>query len=534
MGLEDSPALGRALRFVIQENASLFAKAARCVEFDDPYRWVDANTVLTKFGDIETYEDAKQYRKEVPPLEVLIQEIPEVIPSRLAKACKLVRNNPYVLGCGILSIKDFPTSTKVNPNICVGRIASVQERGFKARIVASPKKCHQMALSKLGNFLYWVLRRIEGDCTYSQESGILAVQSALTANQTVYCHDLSDATNNFPLILQIEVLYMIKDCLHPDDWDWFEVQIQLFEWLSQGSWVLPDHLWKNSNVKPKMKEIYFTVGTPQGLVAAFPLFALSHNLLIMAIEVLCHEDSNYRVLGDDMFMSSKPCSDMYLEIMGDTLGVPINEGKSIISSEVGEFGGKVITKNGPLNVEKWKFSASTPSYLSYYRWLGMVGEGLVPHRYRGLCSFIASLPSPLGLGLNPKGLSFDSRLPTEAVTKYEMLVQGTSMLPKITKSEVERRVSLIELFTQDSIGKVHTPMTPRVLSRRPDEVDSTTRGLYNLYNKILSGHLNRKMKVLFETRVEPLVRGTSFVVNSVDGPYRFFRRLYKKVMQKTK
>jgi hypothetical protein len=130
---------------------------------------------------------------------------------------------------------------------CVGRISVVQEPGFKARFLANPRRVFQVSLKPFGKQLLGLLTKLPWDCTHNQAAGPVWAQAQLVAGKTVYSVDLSDATNNFPLDLQIRVLRWLNK-LDTED-------IRLFECLAKGWWFVPESaLSKSGNKALKAKK----------------------------------------------------------------------------------------------------------------------------------------------------------------------------------------------------------------------------------------------------------------------------------------
>lgn len=303
---------------------------------------------------------------------------------------------------------DIELKTEFRP--MVGSISVIQERGCKARIIVNPYRIHQIALSRLGNCLFSFLRQLRWDCTHDQQQGIDFCQRKLAEGYTAHCVDLSDATNNFPVEYQIEVLRLLT----PDEE--FQRSLDLFLWISRnGLWDTPP----KEKRKFRQAAMCCTQGQPLGLYPSFASFALVHGLIIRGLERRYGRRNTFVVLGDDVAIFDSQVYNGYLSVLKD-LKVPVSETKSIVSKEIAEFAGKIITKFGPLGVEKWKgFKLSDP--LTLLRFLGKRGIPLIPIRLRPLVLKYASLPEPLGIGLNLDGSSASKRL--EAVEDDYLLKQ---------------------------------------------------------------------------------------------------------------
>jgi hypothetical protein len=296
--------------------------------------------------------------------------------------------------------------SEYNEPVVSGKIAFIQERGGKLRAVANPFRPFQAALTPFSLYLMSVLQDQPWDCTFNQEDGIQFVQESLSMGHTCFCVDLSDATNNFPLNLQIKVLKkMLRKASSLADP--VKDGLILFEKLSRGRWF--DKNNPNSNYTR------WTKGQPLGLYPSFFAFALTHGLLLKNLSIgLGITENSFRVLGDDVVIINKRLYEDYVSSL-TRMGCPISMDKTIVSSSVAEFAGKIITPDGVVSPEKWQpYSASNP--IGPLCSLGPSGIRFVPQHVRKKVSAFAALPEPIGIGLNPRGLSLEDRC-TEKVSE---------------------------------------------------------------------------------------------------------------------
>lgn len=87
-------------------------------------------------------------------------------------------------------------------------------------------------------------------------------------------------------------------------------------------------------VKRKWSQVSFVAGQPLGYYASWPLFALSHHLLVWAVADEVYPGRvflDYAVLGDDVLIADRAVATLYRQKI-DSLGVSISEAKSLISS----------------------------------------------------------------------------------------------------------------------------------------------------------------------------------------------------------
>lgn len=272
----------------------------------------------------------------------------------------------------------------------IGKLGCSQEAGYKLRVFAAPNIVHQVAMSRLKAQLFGLLAKLDWDCTYNQSSGTDWAREQLNQGKELFSIDLSDATNNFPLSVQLHVLRKIG-CLEED--------VKLFHRLSRAPWGAFFRVkWVGR----------WSVGQPLGLGPSFAAFALTHGILVNSIAMDIGSKDAFRVLGDDIVIAGEELASKYLQAM-QKLGVPISEDKTIRSDILAEFAGKCVTKDGILASLKWK-DPSDRSFLDVVRLLGPRSFPLLTERQRKVASFVSVLPEPLGFGWNPYGISLQDRL----------------------------------------------------------------------------------------------------------------------------
>jgi len=293
--------------------------------------------------------------------------------------------NPALAGIDIrdprdADVTDFPNS--------VGTIGFIQEPGFKLRAVANPGRIFQHVLRPLGDFLFNFLRKLPWDCTHDQSRPFRIISEVL--DKSGYCAsvDLSSATDYFPLDLQLEVL---KHLSFRKDY------IDLFRILSRSDWIYN-----------REKFIRWNKGQPLGLFPSFPLFALTHGLLLYHLNDYCHNDKFF-ILGDDVVILDSLLYQKYISTLS-ILDCPISELKSIFSNKLAEFGGKLITSHVTISQLKWR-TPSDNSFLDIVRNIGPRAIRLLRHRQRRMAKLMFEIPDFFGgLGFNPKGIPLEDRV----------------------------------------------------------------------------------------------------------------------------
>jgi len=307
----------------------------------------------------------------------------------------------------------------------VGILGYTQEPGYKLRVFASPNIVYQCAMSRLKVQLFTLLQSVGWDCTYNQSSGTDWVKRQLDQGEVVWSIDLSDATNNFPLDLQLDVLQKIG--VHPQD-------LRLFRDLSRLPWDV--------NQGRDSGTITWTVGQPLGLGPSFAAFALTHGLLVHACAQELASQDDFRVLGDDIVIRGDALASKYLQKL-EILGIPISKDKTIRSRYAAEFAGKVVTRDGILAAVKWR-DVSDHSFLDFVHNIGPSSMSLLRPRQQKVAKFISLLPEPTGFGWNPKGIPFSHRIAAELYFEETIPVRYETYRPiqknwnKVTFSFRER------------------------------------------------------------------------------------------------
>jgi hypothetical protein len=270
----------------------------------------------------------------------------------------------------------------------IGVIGSTQEPGAKLRAFASPNWVLQAAMEGMKQSLLEALRLCPWDCTHDQSKGVIGVQKWLAEGKTCFSVDLSDATNNFPLELQLMVLRFIGI---PD------TDLRLLELVSRSPYRLT---WD------KERLVTWNVGQPLGAGPSFMAFALAHAVLALSAEIAAgipRSDlgSTFFILGDDFITCDDKVHASYRKLLG-AISVPVSEGKCLTSPVAGEFAGKIITESHVYHGYKYR-EISDISFLEVMRNLGPQALSVLTEIQRGYAELVWELPEPQGLGFNPRG-----------------------------------------------------------------------------------------------------------------------------------
>lgn len=320
--------------------------------------------------------------------------------------------------------------------IKVGRIGLIQEAGYKLRAVANPGRIFQRVLEPLGDFLFGILKDLPWDCTFDQTKAVVPLQNHLLLKKKVFCYDLSNATDLFPLSAQREVLdFLLPHSQYP----------QLFEDLARGQWFMPDEGW-----------ISWKVGQPLGLYPSFASFALTHGLVLLGLLNRPYAGEFY-ILGDDVVIIDERLAESYYQFM-HMIGCKISAPKSIVSNRIAEFAGRLISSDEVIPLMKYR-NISDESFVDLARALGPRSLWLMKPRQRQVLLALGPVPEFLGgLGWNPKGLPLKSRLSSWVFDDPQPITRSTGhtrlMVRNFLNSQTVNLVS--SLIEEEGFSPSHT------------------------------------------------------------------------------
>jgi hypothetical protein len=268
-------------------------------------------------------------------------------------------------------------------SMVAGEVHFLQEPGYKLRSIASPYRLFQVASQPLKNDLGQLVRSLDWDCTHDQGKAKPFIQKVLSSNETVYSVDLSSATDYFPFELQLMVLEIIYGKDSP--------YVELFRDVSRSTW------------HSELGEIVWKKGQPLGFNPSFFTFTLTHGLVLLTLNGGSY-NHEFFVLGDDVVILNKQLFDKYISFLS-TVGCPYAKDKTLISNELAEFAGKVITKDNIYPQLKWR-SVSDDNFLDLARLIGPRIRLLLSKKQREILDVFAHVPDfihPYGLNWSLPG-----------------------------------------------------------------------------------------------------------------------------------
>lgn len=290
---------------------------------------------------------------------------------------------------GIGNITDYHPIECLDTRTYAGEVHFIQEPGYKLRAVASPYRIHQLALQPLGQSLGRIVESLPWDCTFDQAKSYPIIQDKLKSGCKIYSVDLSNATDFFPLELQMWVMRTIFGDI-PD--------LKLFQDISRMCW------------KSQYGDIQWKRGQPLGLFPSFFAFTLTHGLVLRMLSQ--QRDNEFLIVGDDVVIFSDQLYKDYIEFL-DKTSCPYSLEKSIASADLAEFAGKVVTPNTVIPQLKWR-KMSNDSFLDLARLLGPRSRSLMTKRQQRVFDAVKHLLPPIGLNMSTKGSNLlSSYLETE-------------------------------------------------------------------------------------------------------------------------
>lgn len=161
-----------------------------------------------------------------------------------------------------------------------------------------------------------ILRRIPNDGTFEQLKPLRFVKGF----SEVFSFDLKSATDRWPAMVIFQLVSALLDV--------YTASAVVNGCLRVSPTVLTPPLVRCE------RAIYFSVGQPLGYYGSWPLFSLSHHVVVwMAAERVypgVRRFKAYAILGDDIVIADSRVAEEYRKILAG-LEVSISESKSLIS-----------------------------------------------------------------------------------------------------------------------------------------------------------------------------------------------------------
>jgi hypothetical protein len=130
------------------------------------------------------------------------------------------------------------------------------------------------------------------------------------------------------------------------------------------------------------------------------VFTLTHGLVLWFLNACSHND-DFFVVGDDVLILSDDLYDKYIRFL-QKAGCPWSSDKSITSSSLAEFAGKVITSDEVLPQMKWR-EMSNDNFLDIVMTLGPRARTLLTPRQKGVFDQVRDCLPPFGCNMSRPG-----------------------------------------------------------------------------------------------------------------------------------
>jgi len=186
----------------------------------------------------------------------------------------------------------------------VRKLSALEDKEGKTRVIGIFDYWSQTVLKPLHDSLMGGLKRIRNDCTFNQGS----FRSNLPSEGPYFSIDLKDATDRFPISLQKRILSIATSKDYAETWSSIMVNE---EFDFQG------------------KKLSYGQGQPMGAFSSFPMFALSHHVVLRIAGKRAGKPNykNYSLLGDDVVLTNHDVVKQYKQILSN-LKVSISIHKS--------------------------------------------------------------------------------------------------------------------------------------------------------------------------------------------------------------
>nr|QIR30265.1 RNA-dependent RNA polymerase [Plasmopara viticola lesion associated mitovirus 42] len=304
-------------------------------------------------------------------------------------------------------------SAKGQPTI--RRLSIVHDPECKMRIIAIFDFWSQTLLEYISKDIFNILKKIPSDRTYSQNPKFHIQHSTKNNFHSI---DLSSATDRFPVEFQVQILKELYN-----------------EQVAQS--------WKDTMVGERFLEptgtnyINYAVGQPMGAKSSWPVFTLSHHILVRyaAYELNYKNFSHYIMLGDDIVINNDRVSKRYKQLLA-FLGVETSDSKTHTSKHLYEFAKRWIdTRRGeltglPIRGIVNNFHDYFTIFITLFDYIHLKGN---PCLYSGSLSFvvgnlITSVNRRLSFNskdkkIKEKAKRFSSRKIIKSLTRYNVFMR---------------------------------------------------------------------------------------------------------------
>lgn len=249
--------------------------------------------------------------------------------------------NPSVINHWWLNSISSPIQFREGCDGPSGRLSDALSGAGKRRIFAITNYIKQRTLQPIHDWLMSVLQSIPMDGTFNQVQPL----EYLKGFSSYWSYDLQAATDRFP--------YEWSECMLSQLFGEY-YSSAVIDQLRSSIYRTPIPVDPPSRIrKSRRRFLRFNVGQPLGAYSSWPLFALSHHLLVWYAAELAYPGrvfKKYALLGDDIVIADEVVAHVYATLL-DKLGVKISISKSLVSNEgVFEFAKRYRIRKGMVDI----------------------------------------------------------------------------------------------------------------------------------------------------------------------------------------
>jgi len=206
--------------------------------------------------------------------------------------------------------------------VTLRRLTSFPDKEGKIRNIGIADYWTQTLLKVYHEDVMKALKKFKADKTFDQGD-----MSNILHEKEFYCYDLSDATDRFPLWVQKLVMEYLYNPDVAENW----------------SRVVAELPFRT----PCGKEIHYKVGQPLGLYSSWPVFSLSHHVIVQLAAKRAGKNlpfEQYALLGDDIVICDKDTALNYHSLITETLGISISASKTLVGDNILSFASRYFYK----------------------------------------------------------------------------------------------------------------------------------------------------------------------------------------------
>jgi hypothetical protein len=243
------------------------------------------------------------------------------------------------------------------------RLSVIMDKEGKNREIAILDYYSQQALRPLHKYLFKVLRRIPQDSTFDHFGRTHNLKK--TEGSSYHSIDLSNATDRFPIDIQMEVLTVMFGSEYANAWKDIMVGYP-FDY--------------------KGRKIFYRTGNPMGAYSSWSIFTLCHHFMVYLASKEANipwSDCPYMLLGDDIVIADDKVADNYRALL-ERFDIPFSKEKSHQSPYLFEFAKRFVhdgTEISPFplnglfeNRNQWLLAVGTIFEETYRkRWIPRTG-----------------------------------------------------------------------------------------------------------------------------------------------------------------